>query len=93
MFGYKRAEMIGMNVIRWYVDPADHLKFLDKMEKIGFVKDYEVRFRKKDGKQMDCLLTSTVARGDDGSILGYRGIVRDISQCRVLLIVARRPVQ
>ncbi len=38
-----------------------------------------MQFRKKDGTEMDCLLTSTVWRADDGSIMGYQGIIRDIT--------------
>jgi signal transduction histidine kinase/CheY-like chemotaxis protein len=36
--------------------------------------------RKKDGTEMDCLLTSTAWRAKDGSILGFQGVIRDITE-------------
>jgi PAS domain S-box-containing protein/putative nucleotidyltransferase with HDIG domain len=36
--------------------------------------------RKKDGREMDCLLTTTLLPGEDGSILGYQGVIRDITE-------------
>ena len=45
-------------------------------EQEGFVKEYEVKFRKKNGTVMACLLTSTVGRANGGSILGYGGIIQ-----------------
>ncbi|MDQ7785374.1 MAG: PAS domain S-box protein [Desulfomonilaceae bacterium] len=77
MFGYSRDEAIGLDIHDLYVNPADRATFQSEIEKHGFVKDYEVEFRKKDGTQLSCLLTSSVQYADDGSIIGYRGIVRD----------------
>jgi len=79
IFGYTREEMNGMNVRELYVDPADRLKFQEEIEEKGFVKDYEIRLRKRDGTEVDCLLTSSVQYGDDGEIVGYRGILRDVT--------------
>jgi len=39
-----------------------------------------VQLRKKDGTEMDCLLSSTVQRDGDGTILGYQGIIRDLTE-------------
>lgn len=85
IFGYTREEMIGKNVHILYSDPADRAKFQREIEKEGFVKDYEIKFRKKDGTEVDCLLTSSVHFGEDGSIAGYRGILRDLSAYKALL--------
>jgi PAS domain S-box-containing protein len=79
LFGYTRKEMIGKNIRELYVDPADRLIFQEEIEKKGFVKDYEIRLRKKDGTEVDCLLTASVQFGDNGSIVGYRGIMRDLT--------------
>ena len=79
LFGYTREEMIGKDIRELYLDPADRRRFQKEIEKKGFVKDYEVKFRKRDGTEVDCLLTSSVHFGKDGSIAGYRGIVRDLT--------------
>jgi PAS domain S-box-containing protein len=79
LFGYTREEMIGKDIRELYFDPTDRPKFQKEIEKIGFVKDYEVKLRKRDGTEIDCLLTSSVHFGQDGSIAGYRGILRDLT--------------
>jgi len=80
MFGYTREEMAAVNAVELYVDPADRPRFQKAVEEKGEVKDYEVRLCKKDGTEMDCLLTSIVRRAEDGSILGYQGVIRDITE-------------
>ena len=79
LFGYTTEEMIGKDIRELYFDPADRPRFQKEIEKKGFVKDYEVKFRKRDGTEVDCLLSSSVHFGKDGSIAGYRGIVRDLT--------------
>jgi PAS domain S-box-containing protein len=80
LFGYTREEMVGLDDQEIYVHPGGRHRFQQEIEQKGFVRDYEVKLRKKDGAEMDCLLTSTVRRANDGSILGYQGIIRDITE-------------
>jgi PAS domain S-box-containing protein len=80
LFGYSREEMIGLDARKIYVNPDDRNIFQKEIEQTGSVKEYEVKFCKKDGTKMDCLLTSSVRQDDDGSILGYQGIIHDITE-------------
>ena len=80
LFCITREEIPDLNVRQLYVNPDERPRFQKKIEKKGSVKDFEVKLRKKDRTEMDCLLTSTVWRAYDGSILGYQGIVRDITE-------------
>ena len=80
LFGYSRGEMIGLQARETYVHSEDRLKFKQKIEQEGFVRDYEIKLRKKDGTEMDCLLTAIVRRTADGNIFRYQGIVRDITE-------------
>ena len=80
LFGYSREEMIGLNAREAYVFSEDRLKFQQRIEREGFVRDYGIKLRKKDGAEMDCLLTATMRRTADGNILGYQGIIRDITE-------------
>ena len=80
LFGYTRQALIGMNVQRLYVHPEDRGVFQREIERKGSVRDYEFKFRKQDGTEIVCLVTSTVRRAADGKVLGYQGIVRDITE-------------
>ena len=79
LFGYTREKLMGMNIRELYAHHEDRRKFQKVIERQGSVRDYEVKFRKNDGTELNCLLTSTVRRGDDGTVLGYQGIMRDIT--------------
>lgn len=80
LFGYTKKEMAELNVWEIYVNPDDRYRFQQKIEGIGSVRDYAMKFRKKDGTEMDCLVTSTVRMVDGGSILEYQSILRDITE-------------
>lgn len=84
LFGYTRKEMVGLDALKIYVNPDDRRRFQQEIEKRGSVRNYEVKFCKKDGTEMDCLLTATVRHSDDGSVLGYQGIIRDITEAKRL---------
>jgi PAS domain S-box-containing protein len=80
LFGYTKPEMMQLNVLEIYVDPADRARFQKAIEQTGSVRDFDVKLKKKNATRMDCLLTATVRRADDGHILAYQGIVRDITE-------------
>ena len=79
LFGITEEDLPNLNAIELYENPADRLKFQQEIEETGAVRDYEVRMRRKDGTGIDCLQTTTIWRANDGSILGYQGIIRDIT--------------
>ncbi len=80
LLGYPRDQLIGMNVRKLYVHPEERSVFQREIERQGSVRDYELKFRRKDGTQIDCLVTSTVRRTVNGTIVGYQGIIRDITE-------------
>ncbi len=80
LFGYSREEIVGADIKHIYVSPDDRKSFQDEIERAGSVKDYETRFRRKDGRELHCLETATVRLGEDGTIVGYQGIIRDITE-------------
>ena len=66
-----------------YLDPKDRQTYMTTIESQGQVVDYEVKWKRKDGQEVDILLTSNVRYGPDGEILGYEGIVVDQTQRKV----------
>lgn len=79
LFGYTKEEMLSLDVREAYANPGEREEFQREVERWGSVKDFEVKLCRKDGSLIDCLLTSAVMRGADGAILGYQGIIHDIS--------------
>ena len=79
LFGHTRQEIKRKNFRELYVDPHAAVEFQQAVEEKGSVRDYEVKLWAKDGREMDCLFTVTAKRGNDGAILGYQGIIRDIT--------------
>lgn len=82
LFGYTKEEMVGLDARKIYVDPIDRSRFQQKIEANGFVRDYEIKFCKKNGTEMDCLLTATVRYANDRSVSGYQGIIRDMTEAK-----------
>ena len=80
LFSIAKDDLPDLNVTHLYVHPTDRNCFQRQVEKKGSVKDFAVKLRKKDGGEMDCLLTSTVWRDSNGTPLGYQGIIRDITK-------------
>ncbi len=79
LFGYTEDELVQLHCRVLYADARQQDRFQQTIENIGFVKDFEVRMKRKDGYRIDCLLTAHILSDHDGSILGFQGIVRDIT--------------
>jgi len=80
LFSYTKKEMMSLSVEEIYFDPDYRSRFQREIERKGFVGDYEIKFRRKNRAVIDCLVTAIVQRANDGSILGYQGIIRDITE-------------
>ena len=80
LFGYSREEMLGINTKAVFVNPDEYQRLQDEIAQKGSVREFEVKLRKKDGTEIDCLITSTVRLARDKSVIGYQGIIRDISE-------------
>jgi len=80
--GYNSKEaFLGIDLNRdLYMRPEDRKKFMALIERDGRVIDYEVDFRRKDGSPLPVMLTSHVRYDHQGNVLGYEGIVVDLSQ-------------
>jgi PAS domain S-box-containing protein len=63
-----------------YRNPADREKFLARIMREGFVKDYEAKFKKRDGSPMHVLISSRKYENSDTGAIEIEGIIKDISQ-------------
>lgn len=81
ILGYKNcSDMIGLDFPRFvYADPADRNRFQKKVNKEGFIKDFETQFRRKNGSIIDVQLTATALRNKKKATVGYEGFILDIT--------------
>lgn len=82
MLGYKnKEEFLKIDIAKdLYLKPEDRGKFQEMIEKDGRVIDYEVLFKRKDGKAIPVLHTGHARYDQHGHVLGYEGINVDQSQ-------------
>jgi diguanylate cyclase (GGDEF)-like protein/PAS domain S-box-containing protein len=80
LFAYTRDQMLHMRVGDLYANPADRQRFRDEITRAGYVRDHEVRLRRADGEAIDALLSASLRTAPDGTVLGYQGIIHDITE-------------
>lgn len=82
ILGYQdKEEFLALDLARdVYLTPGDRERYQRIIEKKGRVVDYELQWRRRDGHLIDILLTSHVRYGTTGEVLGYEGIVVDVTE-------------
>jgi PAS domain S-box-containing protein len=80
LFGYTREEMFNASISNIGIQPEQFIGFQQIINEQGAVRDFEVNLVRKDGTIMECLLTATLRRGEDGKPISYQGILRDITE-------------
>ncbi|NIM17082.1 MAG: response regulator [Candidatus Aminicenantes bacterium] len=82
LFGYaSKQEILEVDIGRdLYANPEDRKTFQKEIQEKGYVKDYQLDVRRKDGKKLVVLMTVTAVRNKAGDVVAYRGIMRDITQ-------------
>lgn len=82
LFGYSsKEELLLIDIGKdLYAEPAARERYQQVLKKNGFVKDYELVLKRKDGEEL-MVLESTIAFYDkERNIVAYRGIMRDITE-------------
>ncbi|HEY5995450.1 MAG TPA: PAS domain S-box protein, partial [Candidatus Deferrimicrobiaceae bacterium] len=63
-----------------YVNPEDRLFLLERIREEGEVNDFQTRFRRSDGREIQVSVTASAIRNDSGDFIAIRGIVRDVTE-------------
>ena len=78
--GYESLdELIGRPVSSLYVDPSQREQYLRMLHAQGYVDDFGIRIRKKNGTSADVSVSSSLCYDDHGNPIGIEGIIRDIT--------------
>ena len=82
ILGYEsKDEFLRIDITRdLYVNPEDRKEFQALIERDGYVKNYEVEFKKKSGEKIPILMTSHAIKNEKGEVIGYEGLNIDISE-------------
>jgi two-component system cell cycle sensor histidine kinase/response regulator CckA len=81
LLGYAREELLCMSFASDFgIAQTVGEELLKTLTRCGFVKDFELELRRKDGRKVVVHFSATVMRDKSGNITGYRGIAHDITQ-------------
>ena len=76
-----KEEFLNIDITKdLYLRPEDRRTFQKMIERDGYVIDYKLDFKRRDGKRIPVLLTSHVRYDTQGKVLGYEGIIVDQTQ-------------
>ena len=85
MLGYSSPEELKSagRTTMLYVNPVDRERVFARLEKDGFVKNFEYRLRRKDGEEIVVLENSRAIRDEKGNIIAHEGTITDITDRKV----------
>ena len=85
LFGFESLEEIKqVDIARdLFKNPSDRLKYIEKIKRNGFVKDFETILKKKDGEYINVLVSATPIFDGAKVIKGFQGMIRDITEKKV----------
>jgi len=80
MLGYaNKEELTQIHTKDTYLNSEERDKFVNEIMKEGFVKDFEVKLKRKDGISIDVLITANIRKDGSGETVGYEGIIKNIT--------------
>ncbi len=80
MFGYtSKEEFLSLRVSDLYQNPEERRILNQKLLADGFVRNEELKLRRKDGAPFIASVSAVAVRGSDGEVAYYDGIVEDIT--------------
>ena len=80
--GYSRDELIGTDFSNYFTDYDKAKEGYKEVFRKGFVKNYGLEIRHKNGNITPVLYNATVYKSESGDIIGVFAAARDISQLK-----------
>jgi PAS domain S-box-containing protein len=84
MLGYaSKEEILKLDVAHSiYADMEDRAKFLEEISRHGFVRNFEILLRCKDGRKINVIESSFATRAPSGKVERYQGVVLDVTEMK-----------
>jgi PAS domain S-box-containing protein len=76
---YSKRQIRMMSLRDLYAQAAEHEISWRDLEQKGYIKDRQAKLRKRDGTEIDCLVTMTADRAGDGSVRQYHCMIRNVT--------------
>jgi PAS domain S-box-containing protein len=80
--GYSRDELTGTDFTNYFTEPEKAKKGYEKVFKEGFISDYVLEIRHKNGKITPVLYNASVFRDESGEVIGIFASARDITELK-----------
>ena len=80
--GVPREELIGTNFSHYFTEPEKAQEGYRLVFEKGFVADYPLTVKHKNGKLTDVLYNASVYKDDKGNVLGVFAAARDVTQSK-----------
>jgi PAS domain S-box-containing protein len=78
--GYEPQEVIGRPVTVFFVEPASRDVFVQKIKETGWINDYELKLKSKDGTLIDTSVSARIVLDDNNNPVGIEGALRNITE-------------
>jgi PAS domain S-box-containing protein len=84
LFGYSLDELQEKSSFDLYADPAELQGMLTQLRRRGYLRNYEISMRKKDGSVFPCSLSIRMLRDLENRVAGSITVARDLSEAKLL---------
>jgi diguanylate cyclase (GGDEF)-like protein/PAS domain S-box-containing protein len=82
IYGYNSEEMLGKSALNLYENSNELDRMLTQLRQEGFVRNYEIDMKRKDGSVIACSLSIRILRSDDNKVVGSVTVARDLTEIR-----------
>ncbi|MEW6530462.1 MAG: PAS domain-containing protein [Thermodesulfobacteriota bacterium] len=83
--GLAREELIGTDFSNYFTEPEKAREGYQQVFEKGFVTDYPLTIRRKDGSQIDVLYNASVYKDVTGKVLGVFAAARDVTESKAVM--------
>ena len=80
MLGYRRDEVMGVNIESLWKDPEERQKLMEGVKRKGSVSNYPATLTARDGHDVEVSLSLSELRDSEGYLLGTVGISKDVTE-------------
>ncbi|HKK42006.1 MAG TPA: PAS domain-containing sensor histidine kinase [Bacteroidales bacterium] len=77
---YNPGEITGRSVNEFFVDPTDRQNFRELLYSQGFVYDYDLKLKDKNGNILNVSANAEFIKDNNGEVTGVEGLLRDITE-------------